>query len=50
MSVEAIFVFDATLTHVTGKKIGVYAPKEIEEHLQKYLKRNVRVVLYVLRS
>jgi len=50
MSVEAVFVFDAKLTHVTGKKIGVYAPREIELELEKYLGRRVKVVLYVLRT
>ena len=41
------FVFKARLTHVAGRKIGVYAPKEYEYMLEKHLGKEVVVIIYV---
>ncbi len=42
-----VFVFEARLTHVAGKKIGVYVPKELERDIEQHLGKKVVVILYV---
>lgn len=46
MSAE-VFVFEARVTHVAGKKVGVYVPKELEREISKYLGKKVIVHIYV---
>jgi len=42
-----VFVFEARLTHVTGRKLGVYVPKELERAISKYLGKKVVVHIYI---
>jgi len=42
-----VFVFRATIARATGRKLGIFIPKDLEKHLEKYHGKEITVVLYV---
>ena len=41
------YVFRARIVRASGRKLGIYIPKEVEKALERYHGREVTVVLYV---
>ncbi len=42
-----VYVFEATIARVTGRKLGIFIPKELEKRLEKYHGKKVYVHIYV---